>query len=216
MTSHAPRAMSGKGAAWRRNTQGDLKYKFPTFLEDAKEAVEDKQTAHSAPRPSLEDARRSSGRFDAARREMEAISDQGSSHHGSSHSLERVSNHRLPSSGPASSHHGSASSFHKQRRDGGESSGGGSFERALGVNAGRRQGGGGGGCCGGRQRPEEVMGEVVRVTTAKLERMERQQREFQQKQDATAAHIQELNSTMDRIIGGQAELAQLKKQVLKL
>ena len=204
--------MSAGQLAWKRNTQGDLKFKFPTFLEDASEAVVDANRTteplpphHSGGGDRLRDSRRSSERLYAARREMDAISDHDGSR-GSSHSIERASAHRVPSS------HGGSGSFHKQRRDGAGSSGAGSFG-VEGVNTGRSwdRGGGGGGCCGGRQR-EDAVRQIAAVATVKLEKMERQQRELQNKQDATAAQLATLNSTMDRVIGGQAELAQLFRQ----
>lgn len=64
-------------------------------------------------------------------------------------------------------------------------------------------------CCGGRTAREEFHHQVVSVTLTKLEKIAATQTALQQQQDAMAQQLSAATSRLDRIIGGNAEVAQM-------
>ena len=64
-------------------------------------------------------------------------------------------------------------------------------------------------CCGSRNAREEFHHQVVSVTLTKLEKIAATQTALQQQQDSMAQQLAAFTSRLDRIIGGNAEVAQM-------
>ena len=64
-------------------------------------------------------------------------------------------------------------------------------------------------CCGSRNAREEFHHQVVSVTLTKLEKIAATQTALQQQQDSMVQQLAAFTSRLDRIIGGNAEVAQM-------
>lgn len=149
--------------AWKRNTQGELKFKYPSFLGDeAPEPMQPKQPKQPE-KPTGSKAERKYAAPPPAARKTEPS----------------------PAFAPP---RGSGLPLPTPPR-----SGGGLFSC----------------CCGGRTAREEFHHQVVSVTLTKLEKIAATQTALQQQQDAMAQQLAAATSRLDRIIGGNAEVAQM-------
>jgi hypothetical protein len=144
--------------AWKRNTQGDLKFKYPSFIEEnPPQQLADKPPA----KPEGKKPERYAAPPPAARKEPSPA-----------FTPPRGSGLPLPTP---------------------PRSGGGVFSC----------------CCGNRTAREEFHHQVVSVTLTKLEKIAATQTALQQQQDAMAQQLVAATSRLDRIIGGNAEVAQM-------
>jgi hypothetical protein len=225
--------------AWKRNTQGDLKYKFPSFLADdaasasasarpplpkrgsgsdnssVEQPPSEPDNGHgggagrAASRAIVREPRRGGKRHFAAQEEMMAISDRGSAH-----SMNSVNSH--PGSIGGASHDSSSSRRRQAQPHQQPTLALDAFaDRSTdqhGVNEGRQHRRGSSSCCGGRVGRDELIGQVGSLTISKLEKLAHRQRFLEQKTDMIATQLADVTSTMDRIVGGQAEMARLFQQ----
>ena len=163
--------------AWKRNTSGDLKFKYPSFVEESPAALADKQ-----PPPGSKPERK----YLAAPQEQRAPAPM-SSDSASGGGREPPPSRRDPSL-----------AFTPPRGSG------------LPLPTPPRTGGGMFSCCfGSRNAREEFHHQVVSVTLSKLEKIAATQASVQQQQEAMGQQLAAVTSRLDRIIGGNAEVAQM-------
>ncbi len=147
--------------------QGELKFKYPSFLEDEAPQPQQKLLAAPAPAPAAKP--------DGAKPER-----------------------KYAAPPPATRKREPSPAFTPPRGSG------------LPLPAPPRSGGGlFSCCCGGRTAREEFHHQVVSVTLTKLEKIAATQTALQQQQDAMAQQLAAATSRLDRIIGGNAEVAQM-------